>query len=722
MVLFLKLKPGIRRYNIYMNYSLYSKGLTLIEILLMIAVSGLLIVALSLLLTRIFAISREQSEQARANQEATDESRRISRALESARNVSPVPTKWLVGAGPYSIKFYTNVDDDENTEIVRYYTDDGSSLKRGVTQLDANNEVMGSEEVAIVAKYIRNLATNQPLFTYTTDEQGTVQSVTLNLVVDVDTRHYPRAVIIKTDAIVPRQPLLGVGEQSKTIVEVPGQPRVAAVSAFGIPVLFCPLINVTLINQITMCTTTATPLPSGGAAEPTTSCLYAGASPAGVYTYSGTADTEGSWVGISALPSGSEVRALVNYLGFIYAGTDTEVYRLDGESWTATDLPGGANTFELYDSKLYAGTDTGVFEYEGSGWTSSGIPGGEDYIETVKVGALKNYAGRLYASVVRNYTGQAITENEVYYLEDGASTEWKKTTEVLNQDKLPYSLENSFDGKLYAAIGNLVYSSYGTSNWQQASAFGENGQVKSLFSDINTNLLYGSVDSGGGVGVWQYNGGTEWAGLSIVGDATSSHKLFTYDQKLCIATGGETGKVYCKDSTDTWLPIGETAGAIGTTTKILSTALGDCAITSPSPSPIESPTESPTELPSDIPILSPSDEVLVNTAPVALDDTYFVSSNTALNIFALPVAHAKQAFFSVDTPGVLQNDFDSDNDLLTAHLASSPTHKAQFSLGVDGSFIYKSKNDFIGQDSFTYYVNDGTENSNVVTVTINITD
>lgn len=98
---------------------------------------------------------------------------------------------------------------------------------------------------------------------------------------------------------------------------------------------------------------------------------------------------------------------------------------------------------------------------------------------------------------------------------------------------------------------------------------------------------------------------------------------------------------------------------------------------------------------------------VTNTAPVAVNDVYNINQDTPLN----PAA-----------PGVLGNDTDVDGDSLTAHLVSGPTHAATFALNSNGSFSYTPIAHFTGVDSFTYKANDGTVDSAVATVTINIAD
>ena len=96
---------------------------------------------------------------------------------------------------------------------------------------------------------------------------------------------------------------------------------------------------------------------------------------------------------------------------------------------------------------------------------------------------------------------------------------------------------------------------------------------------------------------------------------------------------------------------------------------------------------------------------LLNTAPVANNDTYTTAEDTPRNV---PV------------PGVLANDTDADGNTLTAVLVSNVTH-GSLNLNANGSFSYVPNPDYNGSDSFTYAANDGSVNGNIATVIINIT-
>ncbi len=93
----------------------------------------------------------------------------------------------------------------------------------------------------------------------------------------------------------------------------------------------------------------------------------------------------------------------------------------------------------------------------------------------------------------------------------------------------------------------------------------------------------------------------------------------------------------------------------------------------------------------------------VNDAPVAVADTYNVNEDQTLN----------------ETTGVLDNDTDAEGDTLTAVLVSDVSD-GTLSLQPNGTFTYTPDANFSGTDSFTYKANDGSADSNTVTVTITV--
>ncbi|HWQ83225.1 MAG TPA: tandem-95 repeat protein, partial [Anaerolineales bacterium] len=95
---------------------------------------------------------------------------------------------------------------------------------------------------------------------------------------------------------------------------------------------------------------------------------------------------------------------------------------------------------------------------------------------------------------------------------------------------------------------------------------------------------------------------------------------------------------------------------------------------------------------------------LLNHLPLANIDSYPVEEDGLLAIAA---------------PGVLGNDSDQDGAQLTALLASGPNH-GTLNLNPDGSFSYAPDLNYNGSDDFSYYANDGQDNS-LVQVSIQVT-
>ena len=94
----------------------------------------------------------------------------------------------------------------------------------------------------------------------------------------------------------------------------------------------------------------------------------------------------------------------------------------------------------------------------------------------------------------------------------------------------------------------------------------------------------------------------------------------------------------------------------------------------------------------------------LNEAPTALNDTFSVRQ---LEDLVVPAG------------AITGNDFDSDGDIVTVVLVASPA-EGTLTLAADGSFTYTSSGSFSGHDQFTYYVTDGTLNSAVATVNIDV--
>jgi VCBS repeat-containing protein len=94
----------------------------------------------------------------------------------------------------------------------------------------------------------------------------------------------------------------------------------------------------------------------------------------------------------------------------------------------------------------------------------------------------------------------------------------------------------------------------------------------------------------------------------------------------------------------------------------------------------------------------------VNDAPAAANDSYSTGAGVPLTV---PAA------------GVLANDTDADGDALSAVLVGGPAN-GTLTLNPNGSFTYTPAAGFAGTDTFTYKANDGSADSNVATVTVQV--
>lgn len=94
----------------------------------------------------------------------------------------------------------------------------------------------------------------------------------------------------------------------------------------------------------------------------------------------------------------------------------------------------------------------------------------------------------------------------------------------------------------------------------------------------------------------------------------------------------------------------------------------------------------------------------VQDVPIATSDDFTVQENQTL---------------TVSSPGVLSNDLEVDGDVMQAVLAQSPT-RGTLVLLPNGSFTYTPPTNFNREDCFQYYVDDGTAQSEVVTVTLTV--
>jgi hypothetical protein len=104
------------------------------------------------------------------------------------------------------------------------------------------------------------------------------------------------------------------------------------------------------------------------------------------------------------------------------------------------------------------------------------------------------------------------------------------------------------------------------------------------------------------------------------------------------------------------------------------------------------------------------------------------SSTATVTLASGPVDSAQTYSVNHDTPlivdatvGLKLGAYDADGDTLTANLVGGPSH-GTVTVNSDGSFTYTPNTHFVGTDSFTFTVSDGSQNAATATATINVTD
>lgn len=197
----------------------FSRGVSLVGVLLGIAVGGILLTALVLFITRGFGVSREHTEQVRIVEDARIQIEKMSDAIRDARSIdtdgdglSTLPGElWLQKGEDFEIVFRTNFDTDADLEQLRYFLE-GADLKLGMR--DPYTVPVEQEKVTVVARSLRNRAQQKPLFRYLPAEGETafgtpvlvldsVKRVEITLLVDVDEDQDPPAATVST-IVTPR--------------------------------------------------------------------------------------------------------------------------------------------------------------------------------------------------------------------------------------------------------------------------------------------------------------------------------------------------------------------------------------------------------------------------------------------------------------------------------------------------------------------------------------
>ncbi|KKQ67558.1 MAG: hypothetical protein A2W55_02880 [Candidatus Nealsonbacteria bacterium RIFCSPHIGHO2_02_38_10] len=180
------------------------KSFTLIETLVVIAIFSLVIGAIFGSVTVLYTIHDYTFQQS----SAVDEARRgVETMVREIREAKPGDdgSYILKTAEDFQIVFYSDIDKDSNTEMVRYFVEE-NNLKKGVTDSGGwpIEYAPENENVSILSNYIRN---SPPIFRYF-DGQGIelpspsrlkdTKLMKVFLVVNVDPSRPPKDYILES--------------------------------------------------------------------------------------------------------------------------------------------------------------------------------------------------------------------------------------------------------------------------------------------------------------------------------------------------------------------------------------------------------------------------------------------------------------------------------------------------------------------------------------------
>jgi prepilin-type N-terminal cleavage/methylation domain-containing protein len=187
-----------------------TRGMTMIEVVIVVALSTLIMSAVYVFMRSIYTNNRVLS----ASIDAQNEGRRILKPMVSEiREASTASTGvFAIGSAQAdSFVFYSDIDDDIQKERIRYFLD-GTILKKGITQ-PAGSPLSYDSQNEVITSVIHNVVYVQstPIFTYydrsfdgttsplsTPVPLGEVRLVRIALTIDARPHEAPTPITIST--------------------------------------------------------------------------------------------------------------------------------------------------------------------------------------------------------------------------------------------------------------------------------------------------------------------------------------------------------------------------------------------------------------------------------------------------------------------------------------------------------------------------------------------
>ncbi len=188
----------------------FSSGYTLVEMIVVIGVTSLVMVMVTDTVLTFYRANTNTLEQAIQVDNARKGVEYLVRDLREAAYADDGSFP-IVANGSTSISFYSDIDRDASVEKVRYFID-GTNLKKGTTNAAGSPPTYtGTEQVTLIAEYIRNTAQSIPVFRYynassTEVAAGatstTISFVSVDLVVNVDVNRLPGQFTLHSSATI----------------------------------------------------------------------------------------------------------------------------------------------------------------------------------------------------------------------------------------------------------------------------------------------------------------------------------------------------------------------------------------------------------------------------------------------------------------------------------------------------------------------------------------
>lgn len=179
----------------------YKQGFTLIEILVVVSIISVSVFIATDFITMGFRAVQFTKEQDMAVQTARRSMAMIVKEIRGA-NTSEQGDYPLILADDEEIIFFSDIDNDNEFEKIRYYID-GTELKKSVTEPGALHDYSGLPVTTVSAKYLNN--NSEAVFvyydeTYTeTDIINKIRLIKINLKINVTPSVAPNDVYVSSD-------------------------------------------------------------------------------------------------------------------------------------------------------------------------------------------------------------------------------------------------------------------------------------------------------------------------------------------------------------------------------------------------------------------------------------------------------------------------------------------------------------------------------------------